>query len=255
MERVASQNINEDKTKVECEEKLLKGMPAHLIQTLEKVPGKDGFRFVSMKKPEINPALKLVEDEDTRKRLSLAMGNKAVPANSHIVEDIVAKRHEMALLLGHSSYSQYTLMKKMAKNPMNVQKFEEDLTKLIIKKGHEEKQEMIDFKRKHTGDQNTTIHNWDGSYYGNLFLQKNYQIETEKIREFFPMENVIAQTLDIYQELLGLQFSKLKDASTWHSEVQAYQVSDKKSGDVMGQFYLDLFPRENKYGHAAAFPL
>ena len=183
------------------------------------------------------------------------MGNKAVPANSHIVEDIVAKRHEMALMLGHSSFSEYTLQKKMAKSPVNVQKFEEDLTKLIMEKGKEEREEMIKFKRDLTGDPNATLNHWDGSFYGNLFLKKNYKIETEKIREFFPMENVIAQTLDIYQELLGLNFQKLKDASTWHKDVQAYQVADKASGQVLGQFYLDLFPRENKYGHAAAFPL
>jgi Zn-dependent oligopeptidase len=132
MERVASQNINEDKTKVEVEEKLLKGMPQHLIETLKKVPNKEGFRFVTMQKTDINPALKLVQDEKTRERLSFAMGNKAVPANSKIVEEIVAKRHEMALMLGHASYSEYTLMKKMAKNPITVQSFEEDLTKLII---------------------------------------------------------------------------------------------------------------------------
>lgn len=132
LERVASQNINEDKTKVEVDEKLLKGMPPPMIEQLAKVPGKEGFRFVSMQKTDINPALKLVQDEETRKRLSFAMGNKAVPANSHIVEEIVSKRHEMALMLGHSSFSEYTLQKKMAKSPINVQKFEEDLTKLII---------------------------------------------------------------------------------------------------------------------------
>ena len=86
---------------------------------------------------------------------------------------------------------------------------------------------MINFKRELTKDPNAVIHNWDGSFYGNLFLQKNYKIETEKIREYFPMENIVAKTLEIYQELLGLKFSKLKDASTWHPEVQAYQVADK----------------------------
>ena len=105
---------------MEVEEKLLKGMPPHLIQSLKKVEGKEGFRYVTLQKTDINPALKLVQDEKTRERLSFAMGNKAVPANSHIVEEIVAKRHEMALMLGHSSYSDYTLQKKMAKNPMNV---------------------------------------------------------------------------------------------------------------------------------------
>ena len=90
----------------------------------------------------------------------------------------------------------------MAKSPANVQKFEEDLTKLIIEKGKEEREEMIKFKKDLTGDQNATLNHWDGSFYGNLFLQKNYKIETEKIREYFPMENVVTQTLDIYQELL-----------------------------------------------------
>ena len=65
LERTADRNINEDKTKVEVEEKLLKGLSPSTISKLEK--GKDGFRFVSMKKPEIIPALKLVEDEATRK--------------------------------------------------------------------------------------------------------------------------------------------------------------------------------------------
>jgi Zn-dependent oligopeptidase len=75
---------------------------------------------------------------------------------------------------------------------------------------------MIQFKRELTGDKDAVIHNWDGSFYGNLYLQKNYKIESEKIREFFPMENVVAQTLEIYQELLGVSFSKLEHASTWH---------------------------------------
>jgi Zn-dependent oligopeptidase len=42
---------------------------------LEK--SKEGYRFVSMKKPDIMPALKLVKDEETRKKLSLAYGNRA----------------------------------------------------------------------------------------------------------------------------------------------------------------------------------
>lgn len=93
---------------------------------------------------------------------------------------------------------------------------------------------MINFKRELTGDKDAVIQNWDGSYYGNLYLQKKHKIETEKLREYFPMENVLAQTLDIYQELLGLKFEELKDASIWHPEVQSYQVSDKKSGQVLG---------------------
>ena len=91
LERTADKNINEDKTKVEVEEKLLKGLSPSTIAKLEK--SKDGFRFVSMKKPEILPALKLVQDEATRKKLSFAYGNRA-SANTPIIEKIVQLRQE-----------------------------------------------------------------------------------------------------------------------------------------------------------------
>ena len=90
LERTADRNINEDKTKVEVEEKLLKGLSPSTISKLEK--GKDGFRFVSMKKPEIIPALKVVQDRATRKALSYANVNRA-SIYTPIIEKIVWQRH------------------------------------------------------------------------------------------------------------------------------------------------------------------
>ena len=63
IERQASQNINEDKTKVEFKEEDLEGLPSGIIETLEKVSGKEGYRYVSMKYPEILPALRLCKNE------------------------------------------------------------------------------------------------------------------------------------------------------------------------------------------------
>ena len=97
LERQASKNLDEDKTKVVVEEKMLKGMSNTTISKLAKVPGKEGFRYVSMKKPEILPALKLVQDEATRKKLNLALGTVS-SANGPILENIVALKHELALL-------------------------------------------------------------------------------------------------------------------------------------------------------------
>jgi Zn-dependent oligopeptidase len=69
------------------------------------------------------------------------------------------------------------------------------------------------------------------------------------------MIKVISETLNIYQELLGLDFNKLDNFQAWHEDVEAYEVKDTQSKELLGQFYLDLFPREGKFNHAAVFPL
>lgn len=187
LERTADKNINDDKSKVEIEEKMLKGLSQTAISKLEK--SRDGYRFVSMKKPDIMPALKLVQDEETRKKLSFAYNNRA-SANTPIIEKIIQLRHEYALLLGYNSYSQYTLERKMAKTPETVQTFEEDLANLIINKGREELKVLTQLKRDMTGDQNATMNTWDSSFYQNQFIKKHYQLDSEKIREYFPVDQV-----------------------------------------------------------------
>jgi len=70
------------------------------------------------------------------------------------------------------------------------------------------------------------------------------------------LEVVTKGLLEIYQKLLGLKFVEKKSGChAWHKEVSLFEVSDSKSGAAVGQFYLDLFPRPGKFGHAACFPL
>ena len=96
---------------------------------------------------------------------------------------------------------------------------------------------------------------WDSSFYTNVLKEKFYAIDEEKIKEYFPTDHVVNQTLEIYQELLGLKFTEIPNAVVWHEEVTCYEVQDTASGESFGQFYLDLYPRDNKFGHAAEFPL
>ena len=74
------------------------------------------------------------------------------------------------------------------------------------------------------------------------------------MKQYFPADHVVAETLQIYQELLGLKFAPA-ECSTWHKDVTCYTVADAQSQELMGQFYLDLYPREGKFDHAACFPL
>jgi Zn-dependent oligopeptidase len=99
------------------------------------------------------------------------------------------------------------------------------------------------------------LNSWDRSFYTNILKEKFYSIDEEKIKEYFPTDNVVKVTMEIYQELLGLVFTQVENVQLWHEEASCYLVQDTKSGETLGHFYLDLYPRDNKFGHAAVFPL
>ena len=80
-------------------------------------------------------------------------------------------------------------------------------------------------------------------------------MDSEKLKEYFPIDTVVNGMLNIYQTLLGLRFTKLEDAEVWHDEVSLHQVNDAQTGETLGYFFMDLHPRDGKYGHAAMWDL
>lgn len=143
----------------------------------------------------------------------------------------------------------------MAKTGQNVQDFEENLTKVILAKGREEFEALQKLKRDETGDQNAKLNGWDRMYWENIQKQKFFQVDEDEIKQYFPMKNVVTETLNIYQELLGLNFTKVEGNQVWHEDVETYEVKDSLSNELLGHFYLDLFPRDGKFNHAAVFPM
>ena len=98
-----------------------------------------------------------------------------------------------------------------------------------------------------------TMKDWDFTYYFNEYNLRSHDIDSKSLSAYFLMENVKRQTMDIYEKLLGLTFSKILDHKSWHKDVTYYEVRDTQSMDILGHFYLDLYPRKNKYDHAAVF--
>jgi thimet oligopeptidase len=86
-------------------------------------------------------------------------------------------------------------------------------------------------------------------------VQEDYKVDHAEIQKYFPLDVVTKGMLSMYETLLGLTFVLEEGAQTWHEDVLLYNVEDAKSGSHMGQFYLDLYPRPGKFGHAAVFPL
>ena len=99
----------------------------------------------------------------------------------------------------------------------------------------------------------STMEAWEVSFYNNLLMRNKYSIDQEKVKEYFALDNVMNGLFKITQQLFGVKYVQVADASVWHQDVKAFDV--KQDGITIGRFYLDLFPRENKYTHAACFTI
>lgn len=120
LEQKAESNINENKSKVELSEAELEGLPENEMSKLKPVPGKAGYKIVKLEKNFIGQVTKHLKLESTRKKLNYAQGQVNKAENVPILDKLVQLRHEMALVLGYSSYSELILENKMAKNPVAV---------------------------------------------------------------------------------------------------------------------------------------
>ena len=114
---------------------------------------------------------------------------------------------------------------------------------------------MTDFKRTYKGHEKDDFEMWDRAFYLPKFNKKHNGFEESTIGKYFPAEHVKTETMNIYQELFGLKFTEVKGAKTWHKDVPMYEVKDKKSDKLLGHFYLDLYPRQDKFNHAACMTL
>lgn len=174
--------------------------------------------------------------------------------NGPLVAQIVDVRDEMAKLLQYSSYADYTLEISMTKNPAKVEKFLTDLTNDLLPRAKKEMDLLTDLKRTYTGDESAVVNSWDLEYYMGR-LEKEQKVDDGELMNYFPMENVIKKTMSIYSELLGLSIKRVYDCSVWHSDVTCWKTYDKRTGELLGQFYLDVLPRAGKTPSSACFTI
>eukprot|EP01113_Clastostelium_recurvatum_P027594 TRINITY_DN3331_c0_g1_i2.p1 TRINITY_DN3331_c0_g1~~TRINITY_DN3331_c0_g1_i2.p1 ORF type:complete len:739 (-),score=223.20 TRINITY_DN3331_c0_g1_i2:14-2230(-) len=252
------QNLNEDVSHLWLSASELEGVPDAVLGGFVS-EDREGQTFykVTMKYPDYMPSMKYCKVEETRKKLDKCYGSRCLEANTPLLEEIIHLRDKCAKMLGYKTHAHYVHEVRMAKTPENVQDFYASLRPKLEVLAKKELAKILDLKKRHVGAEkfDNKINSWDFLYYDRLTNEEEYSINDQEISEYFPMEHVTNGILEIYQTILGLRFELAPDAHVWHEDVLSYAVYDKASGEAMGHFYLDMYPREGKYGHAAAFPL
>ena len=199
----------------------------------------------------------MVEDnakrEDTRKRMMTAQCNLAREENIPLLQKILVLRDQIAHLLGYASYADYATEVRMVKNAATAINFEQKLKTGLQPKYDAELEEFRQMKVKDTGDTNAIVNSWDWRYYANQLKKTKYNVDAEQLRVYFPYERVLEGLFAIYQHIFDLKFERVEPPYKWVGDLQLYAVSDAKTGQPLGLFYLDMFPRDGKYNHFAQF--
>src|SRR5690606_5339897 len=163
--------------------------------------------------------------------------------NRDIVLKIVKLRHERANLLGYKTHAHFVLEERMAETPEKVNNFLLDLLKKAKPAAEREFSQLQGFAKEL--DKIDTLQKWDAAYYTEKLKQKLFDLDDEKLKPYFKLENVINGVFTITQKLYGLHFEEINDIDKYHPEVKTYKVVDDK-GDLISIFYADFHPRPGK---------
>ncbi len=245
-------NIQEYKDPLLVTREQLKGLGEDYIGKLAQTP--DGKYVVTLDYPDYGPFMLNAEDESARKALEYKYNRRGGEENVQLLEKTLTLRRQIARLLGYQTHADLKLEDRMAKNPQNVLRFLKDLQKKLKPLGKAEDKFLISYKNGQTGKKSRTVYPWESGYWANKYRKENLQLDSEKIKEYFPSQVVIDGMLDLFGGVFGITFEPV-DIPTWHPDVKAFLIKDKSTAAPIAYFYMDLYPREGKYKHAACFDL
>ncbi|MEZ0393214.1 MAG: M3 family metallopeptidase [Pseudobdellovibrionaceae bacterium] len=247
-----STNLNTDTSSLELTAEELKGAPADFLNRLQKTD--DGKLIVTTKSTDYLAVMQNVSVAETRKKVMLAYLNRGGETNTKLLEEAVVLRSQIAQALGYKTWADYRTAPRMAKSSEAALDFLNNLKGKLAERNQKDFQQLLNFK-KELQPQATALDQWDISYFSYQLQKRDYSLDQEKIREYFPANQVVAGIFEIYSKLLGVSFVEVQKADVWAEGVKLYEIHEGSSGELIGYFYTDLIPRPGKYGHAAAFPL
>jgi Zn-dependent oligopeptidase len=247
-----AKNLDECESGLELTRDELDGLSDEYVEGLAAGSAPGTYR-VTTAYPDYLPFMQDAVRRDLRERLQLEFWNRAAEENRPLLDEAVALRAEMAEILGHASWAEHAMEIKMAKHPKAVDEFYDSILHGLEEKARHELRELTPLlEADHPG---AVFSSWDLSYYHTQQKRTHYGVDPNEVAAYFPLDRVFAGLFEITGEVFGLEYRQVPDAPAWHPDVTLYEIRDRASSQARAHFYADLFPREGKYSHAAAFPL
>jgi thimet oligopeptidase len=233
----------------------LDGVPESFFASPGVKTGDDAYTVMANVTWQFVTVEENAKSEATRKKLYVIHDSLAKDTNRTVLNQMIALRNKIALRLSYKSWDDYQTEIKMAKTGAGAKKYIDDLVTGIQPKFAAEVAEIQKMKAADTHDPNAKIGVWDWRYYDNQLVKQKYAVDKEALRDFFPFQKVLEGMFNIYQSIFGLKFEKIAAPYKWIDDLQFYMVTDAATGEPLGMFYLDMFPREGKFNHFAEFEI
>ena len=246
------QNVLAETNKFELhltDENDLKGLPESFKEEAAQVAAskeKEGWIF-TLEYPSYLPFMKYAENRELRKKMALAFGSKGFHSdeldNQENVLQIAKLRYQRAQLLGYKTHAHFVLEERMAETPEKVNSFLDEILEKAKPAAEREFKELENFAKDPDGiDQ---LQKWDAAFYSEKLKQKLFNLDDEKLKPYFKLENVIDGVFTVAQKLYSLSFKEVFEVDKYHEDVKTYQVLDENNKE-MALFYADFHPRPGK---------
>ena len=248
-------NVNKARHALKFSRAQLAGVPDSVLNQEGLKTGPDEYTIQAHVTWQFLAVAENCQCEATRLALETARSALARAENVPLLQEILGLRSDIARRLGYRSWADYQIETKMAKTAAAAIGFEDKLAAGLQPKFDAELAEFKQLKVRQTGDRNARVELWDWRYYANELKKRKYNVDAEQLRVYFPMQRVLDGMFAIYQRIFGVKFHPVTPPYEWVKGLQLYAVTDAASGEPLGFFYLDLFPREGKFNHFAVFSL
>ena len=239
----------------------LAGVPESALAGFEqaaKANDQTGY-LLTLDFPCYLPVMTYCDDEALRKEMYTAFATRASDQgpnagefdNSDNMVEILKLRHELANLLGFESYAHYSLASKMAESPEQVIQFLQDLAEKSRPQAQQEYAELKAYAKDEHGVND--LNAWDVTYFGEKLKQDRYSVSQEEVKPYFPAPKALSGLFEVANRLFDVTIEEVADASVeagdvYHEDAKLFSI--KKDGQLIAQFYLDLYARAKKRGGA-----
>lgn len=230
-------------------ERDLSGLPEDFIQS--RLSDDNSSITLTTNYPDYYPVMQYAKADALRKELYTLFRNRGYPENESVLDGILKARYELATLLGYSNYAEYVTETQMIGSANKAQEFIDAISAKALEKADEEYKQLLSELQKDDPDA-TFVGDWQKTYLSEKLKSRLFSIDSQKVREYFQYNQVKKGIFKLTEDLFGVKIRSL-NADTWHDSVEAFEIVEGEK--VLGQFFLDMHPRDGKYNHAAAFTI